>query len=283
RKAAEEGKEWCQLPTSLNWTPVVALSWPRELAEDFLPFAEEYVRWRSGKRMLTTGDDPVVGKFVRARKLSVWATVPSLVEHPDTQRSLVKRRDYNGTNPARRAAGDDAGGSGLAVRPGDALKSGPLRAGRAGPRGQRKSERAPRVVSKSTSRGRTEHGSAVPRGRSGGHRWHGSQRDPGADRPAQRSIRGNRLGGGLRGHGGPARLQRAHGAGEGRSRDAQGTDRGTGGEVLRGRAVRGRAGRSRSRRRRGRQGRGRGRGGLGGGRRGGSRGGRRGGRGSGRR
>jgi hypothetical protein len=104
RQAAKEGRDWVQLPPSANWVPVVALSWPLELAEAFVPFAKEHVADRARRRMSTLGDDPVVGRFVRQHKLNVWATVPCLVEHPDLMPSLVKQRSYNGRNPARRAA-----------------------------------------------------------------------------------------------------------------------------------------------------------------------------------
>lgn len=104
REAAARGDSWQQLPTSVNWTPMVALSWPAALAAEFVDFAEEYVAHRAARRRTTTGDDPVSGAFVRARKLAVWATVPCLVEHPDIGVSLVKRRNYRGTNPARKAA-----------------------------------------------------------------------------------------------------------------------------------------------------------------------------------
>lgn len=104
RDAARAGSRWCQLPRSANWVPVVALAWPRELAEAFVPFAEQWIATRAARRMSTVGDDPVVGRFVREHKLSVWATVPSLVEHPDLVPSLVKQRSYHGRNPARRAA-----------------------------------------------------------------------------------------------------------------------------------------------------------------------------------
>jgi hypothetical protein len=104
REAHARGERWLELPPRANWQPTVALAWPRELAADFVPFAEEHVATRARHRMGTVGDDPVVGRYVRARRLTVMATVPCLVEHPDTQPSLVKQRSYNGTNPARKAA-----------------------------------------------------------------------------------------------------------------------------------------------------------------------------------
>jgi len=104
KQAAKEQRDWIELPRAANWVPTVALAWPRELAEAFVPFAEEHVARRAARRMHTMGDDPVVGSFARAHGLTVWATVPCLVEHPDTVPSLIRGRNYEGTNPARRAA-----------------------------------------------------------------------------------------------------------------------------------------------------------------------------------
>jgi len=104
RAAWKDGKRWLELPTSMNWVPVVALVWPVELASSFVPFAEEHVAGRAARRMATMGDDPVVGRFRRVNHLAVWAPVPSLVQHPDLVPSLVKQRSYGGRNPARRAA-----------------------------------------------------------------------------------------------------------------------------------------------------------------------------------
>jgi hypothetical protein len=104
RQAFASGERWCELPRSANWVPAVATCWPAALAAEFVPFAEDYVGRRLARRLSTVGDDPVIGKFARSAGLSVWATVPSLVEHPDVGWSLVKGREYEGTNPARRAA-----------------------------------------------------------------------------------------------------------------------------------------------------------------------------------
>ena len=59
---------------------------------------------RRARGLTTAGDDPIIGEWRKARGLAIWATVPSLVERPDDGYSLVKRRDYDGTNRARRAA-----------------------------------------------------------------------------------------------------------------------------------------------------------------------------------
>ena len=104
RDAHAAGERWAALPRSALWGPAVATAWPRELAFDFVEFAVEYVERRRARKLGTIGDDPVIGKYRRARGLTIWATVPSLVEHPDDGYSLVKRRDYNGGNRARKAA-----------------------------------------------------------------------------------------------------------------------------------------------------------------------------------
>jgi hypothetical protein len=104
REARANGLRWEQLPTSMSWTPTVALAWPRRYAEGFVPFADQFIARRRARNMATVGDDPVVGSFRRAEGIQVWATVPCLVEHPDTVPSLVKKRSYEGRYPARRAA-----------------------------------------------------------------------------------------------------------------------------------------------------------------------------------
>lgn len=104
REAWANGRRWLQLPSSANWAPAVATCWPVEEAQDFVEFATEYVAGRLAKRKDTTGDDPVIGAWKRDRKITIWATVPCLVEHPDVGYSLVKRRDYDGQNRARKAA-----------------------------------------------------------------------------------------------------------------------------------------------------------------------------------
>ena len=104
REAYADGKRWVELPMSANWRPVVALCWPGALVPQFLDYANEHIARRAERRKGTYWDDPVVGSFCRLHKLPVWATVPCLVEHPDLVESLVKRRHYKGTNPARKAA-----------------------------------------------------------------------------------------------------------------------------------------------------------------------------------
>lgn len=79
-----------------DWTPTVALVWPREIAARFLEYADPKVH--------RCGDDNVVGAFTTAESVPVWATVPSLVEHPDVEPSLIGRKAGAGKNRFRIAA-----------------------------------------------------------------------------------------------------------------------------------------------------------------------------------
>lgn len=100
------GNRWLQLPGSLNWTPLVALAWPAELAHDFVPFGEQVIAARAARGMGTHADDPYVGQWRKRRKLPVWATVPCLVEHPDETQSLYRPtlKPRAGANRSRVAA-----------------------------------------------------------------------------------------------------------------------------------------------------------------------------------
>lgn len=103
RNASAEGASWCALPSSVRWAPTVALCWPRELVEPFALYADEYAAKRAKRGHRPFADDPVVGGFRKAEGLTVWATVPCLVEHPDHVPSLLKRKSYAGRYPSRRA------------------------------------------------------------------------------------------------------------------------------------------------------------------------------------
>jgi hypothetical protein len=104
RDALDGGKRWCSLPSSANWAPAVATCWPVADAADFLAYAAAHVGKRRERGLQTIGDDPVIGAWKRARKRTIWATVPSLAQHPDVGYSLVKLKTYDGQNRARQAA-----------------------------------------------------------------------------------------------------------------------------------------------------------------------------------
>jgi hypothetical protein len=80
-------------------TPLVATAWPVHLIEDFIRFA-------TSARISAqySHDDPVATLFVKKNKLDVWATVPSLVEHPDVEPSLIGKDHSAGANRNRVAA-----------------------------------------------------------------------------------------------------------------------------------------------------------------------------------
>jgi len=86
RDAAKKGERWAQIG-GLSWVPAVCVSWPVALIEPFLAFWEQ-PRWRGRDK----ADDSMMARFTKSRKMQVWATVPSLVEHPDDVASLLGNR-----------------------------------------------------------------------------------------------------------------------------------------------------------------------------------------------
>jgi hypothetical protein len=92
------GDRWAELDV-LTWAPVVAVVWPRGHVGRLLEFAaaKDYPPSRFG-------DDSIVGDYAREQAVTIWATVPSLVEHPDTEASLVGTVAMGGANPQRVAA-----------------------------------------------------------------------------------------------------------------------------------------------------------------------------------
>jgi hypothetical protein len=95
-EACGRGSGWAALPWG-TFVPVVGLAWPHALVTPFLQWADEkgfkdIPRHRS--------DDAIVGLFAKAMNLQAWATVPSLVEHPDDDPSLIGLK----TRVPRRAA-----------------------------------------------------------------------------------------------------------------------------------------------------------------------------------
>lgn len=108
--ALERSLPWAELDLS-TWIPVVSVLWPARLIPRILAWTAE----QFGSRRFPpafTADDEICGQFLRAIVEPPLATVPSLVEHPDTAPSLVHgaRRNADGRDPGRRAAywiGDD--------------------------------------------------------------------------------------------------------------------------------------------------------------------------------
>lgn len=96
-KAEMEGERWAQI-AGIGFLPLVATSWPADLIAPFVKFTEgpRYINRR--------GDDAVANSFVKRNRLEVWATVPSLVEHPDIVASLIGKKASAGANRSRVAA-----------------------------------------------------------------------------------------------------------------------------------------------------------------------------------
>lgn len=83
-----------------TWIPAVATLWPRRLVEPLCSFVDAQ-RWPPS----FTADDEIIGRFLSREREVPIATVPSLVEHPDTVPSLANhRRAADGLDAGRRAA-----------------------------------------------------------------------------------------------------------------------------------------------------------------------------------
>jgi hypothetical protein len=93
RRALAAGEPFTEMQRG-DWIPTVGLVWPMRDAREF----SRYLR-RVGDSQWA--DDPVVGGWVNATKRRVIATVPSLVQHPDHEPSLIGRKAGRGKNANR--------------------------------------------------------------------------------------------------------------------------------------------------------------------------------------
>jgi hypothetical protein len=81
------------------WVPAVAVIWPVERIPVVLAYVDKK-KWPETFR----ADDEIIGRATSDNKIPVWATVPSLVEHPDQAPSVVaKNRARQGKNRDRLA------------------------------------------------------------------------------------------------------------------------------------------------------------------------------------
>jgi len=99
RSALVRGKCWVPLHFR-DVAHVVALVWPTAAAADFLNWSED--ARLPGYRGVCRSDDAVLGEWLRRTRRTAWATVPSLVEHPDDVPTLIHRRE-------RARGGEDKG------------------------------------------------------------------------------------------------------------------------------------------------------------------------------
>ena len=70
-----------------SFMPLVCVLWPRRKADDFM-------HWASHQRHLTRADDGNAAKWVRATKQQILVSVPSLVQHDDSQPTVKGGRDH---------------------------------------------------------------------------------------------------------------------------------------------------------------------------------------------
>lgn len=80
---------------------VCALVWPVEKAREFLAWAE--TARIPGHSRIPRSDDAIVGTWSRYTKNPIWATIPSLVQHPDDVPSTIGRKHYSGMERGRTA------------------------------------------------------------------------------------------------------------------------------------------------------------------------------------
>jgi hypothetical protein len=96
--ALKWGLPWCQIYFR-DIHHVCALVWPVEIANSFMVWTE--TAKIPGHDRFPRSDDAIVGSWARQKKMTVWATVPSLVEHPDDVFSTIGRRNSNGKDKGR--------------------------------------------------------------------------------------------------------------------------------------------------------------------------------------
>lgn len=83
-----------------DFVPVIALLWPRHRAEQFLAWTTARYHKLPGYPK-TRSDDAVVGRWMMESRQRVRVTIPSLVEHPDVEPSLIGRRSAWGRDKGR--------------------------------------------------------------------------------------------------------------------------------------------------------------------------------------
>jgi hypothetical protein len=79
--------------------PVVATLWPRAKAVEFAVWAEQHPQL-PGQRS-PRSDDAMAGMWKMRERQTVWACVPSLVEHPDVEPSIIGKRAAAGRDRNR--------------------------------------------------------------------------------------------------------------------------------------------------------------------------------------
>lgn len=76
-----------------GFMPVVAVIWPRDKAEGFLEWSSTHqsLRRGNGQRIEHRSDDAMAHLWLRTKREKAFATIPSLVQHPDDVPSTISR------------------------------------------------------------------------------------------------------------------------------------------------------------------------------------------------
>lgn len=85
----------------MEFMPVVGVLWPKHKAREFLRWTETNPR-RLGHKQ-PRSDDHVAGRWATFTKQTVRFTVPSIVQHPDEEKSLIGRKAHWGKDKGRTA------------------------------------------------------------------------------------------------------------------------------------------------------------------------------------
>lgn len=74
-----------------DFCPVVGMLWPKQKAAELLHWSSQYPNRLPGGEGARS-DDAVVGRWMLQTRQRIRATVPSLVQHPDMEPSLIGRK-----------------------------------------------------------------------------------------------------------------------------------------------------------------------------------------------
>jgi hypothetical protein len=103
-RRAEIAMERKQRYVQLSWRsflPVVAVLWPREKALEFAAWAKDNPKIGPGP---SRSDDAMAGRWKLVKRQTVYACVPSIVQHPDEEPSTIGRTAQWGRDRGRVAA-----------------------------------------------------------------------------------------------------------------------------------------------------------------------------------
>lgn len=107
--AQQERRPWAELKLS-ELVPVVATVWPAQYVHEFLTWAD-----RKYPALTKRSDDGLATEWCRMRGVRPFVTVPSLVDHPDVEASLIGKVAKSGKDHMRVAVASPEGRDILSV------------------------------------------------------------------------------------------------------------------------------------------------------------------------